>query len=155
MEFKLVGAEQLAAKLKQAGGRAMPIIAGALTEIGEEIMVESKRQAPWLTGALRNSGRVFTGWGGQTRRASGAMGTMTGSAAASIGSFGSASDVTVTLAYGGTAIPYALYQHEGKFNHPKGGKAHYLSDPVKARGARFAAQMAAKLRGRLERALAR
>lgn len=129
--FRLVGADQLAAKLRQAGEKAMPIVAGALNEIGDEVMVESKRQTPWLTGALRNSGQNY---GPETR----------------------GTDVTVTLGYGGASIPYALYQHEGTgFAHPQGGKAHFLSDPVKARGARFGAQMAAKLRGRLERALAR
>ncbi len=131
MPFILVGAAQLETKLRQAGERAMPIIAGALNEIGEEVMVESERQTPWLTGALRNSGQNY---GPQTH----------------------GQEVTVTLGYGGESIPYALYQHEGTgFNHPHGGKAHYLSDPVKARGARFGAQMAAKIRGRLDRALAR
>jgi hypothetical protein len=131
MPYTLVGAAQLEAKLRQAGERAMPIIAGALNEIGDEVMGESKREAPWLTGALRNSG---TNYGVEIK----------------------GTEAVDTLGYGGASIPYALYQHEGVgFNHPKGGKAHYLSDPVKARGARFAAQMSAKLRGRLERALAR
>lgn len=129
--FRLVGADQLAIKLRQAGEKAMPIVAGALNEIGDEIMVESKRQTPWLTGALRNSGQNY---GPETQ----------------------GQEVTVTLGYGGTSIPYALYQHEGVgFAHPRGGKAHFLSDPVRARGARIGAQLAAKLRGRLERALAR
>lgn len=164
--FKLVGAEQLAAKLRQAGGRARPIIAGALWEIGQEIMGESQQQVPVLTGALKNSGRVFSEWGGQMRTAAGGMGSIGGADAAGIGTFGSADDVTVTLGYGGAALGYALAVHEtpsshdppsweGKTVHFTHGKAHFLSDPVKARAVRFGAQMAVKLRGRLDRALAR
>ena len=125
----------MAAKLRQAGERAMPIVAGALNEIGEEIMVVSKREAPWDVGNLRASGKNY---GPETK----------------------GTEVVVTLGYGGTAegteVRYALYQHEGvHFYHPKGGKAHYLSDPVKAAGQGFATRMANKLRGRLDRALAR
>ena len=128
--FKLAGAEQLQRRLLQAGSRARPIIGGALKEIGEEVMDESKRQVPVLTGALKNSGRV-------------------------LGPDMDGPEITVTLAYGGTALKYALYVHEiARYHHPV-GKYHYLSDPVNTRRVRFAAQLGAKLRGRLDRALAR
>jgi hypothetical protein len=129
--FRLVGAEQLAIKLRQAGDRAMPIIADALNEIGGEIMAVSQREAPWDVGTLRKEG---TNYGTEIH----------------------GTEVVDTLGYGGAAMAYALIQHERTdFNHPKGGKAHYLSDPVKQAGFRFAVNMANKLRGRLERALAR
>jgi hypothetical protein len=133
--FRLVGAEQLAIKLRQAGDRAMPIIAGALNEIGDEIMAVSKREAPWDVGNLRDS---ITTYPPEIH----------------------GTEAVATIGAGGAAIPYALYQHEAggrgaDFNHPKGGKWHYLSDPTKQAGFRFAVNMANKLRGRLERALAR
>ena len=153
--FKLAGAEQLQRRLLQAGTKALPIIGGALVEIGEEVMTESQRQVPVLTGALKNSGRVFGAWGGVTRYARSAMGMMGGAGAASIVGMGGQNEATVTLAYGGTALKYALYVHEiARYHHPV-GKYHYLSDPVNARRVRFAAQLGAKLRGRLDRALAR
>jgi hypothetical protein len=127
--FSIKGADELVRKLAAAGERALPICAGALHECGEEIMEKSRPQVPWETGTLRNSGRV------QPAEIEG-------------------SKVTVTLSYGGAAQAYALIQHERTdFNHPRGGKAHYLSDPAKAYPLQSA--LAAKLRGRLARAFTR
>ena len=120
----------------------MPVIAGSLNEIGDEIMVVSDRQVPYDVTNLQKSGKNY---GPEIR----------------------GSEVTVTLGYGGAGMAYALAVHEtpsaydppswvGKdvqFRH--GRKAHYLSDPVKQAGFRFAVNMSMKLKGRLERALAR
>jgi hypothetical protein len=146
------GIEKLQAKLAQAGPRALGICGAALTECGEEIMTESKRQVPVLTGALKNSGRVFGAWGGQTQYGGSALGTLTGAAAASIQGMGGENGVTVTLAYGGAALEYAKYVHEIPGRHHPNGKDHFLSDPAKGYG--LGSKLAAKLHGRLERALA-
>lgn len=137
---RIEGADDLARRLRVAGARAMPICAGAVREIGEEIMGASISQAPIDTGNLRSEGKVY-------------------------GPDISPGRATVTLAYGGAAEAYALAVHEHPSQHsPRSwaggvtfrfGKTHFLSDPVKARQTRFGADIGRRIRVRLEHALAR
>lgn len=153
MTIRIQGAEELRAKLARMPERALDICGAALTECGEEIMTNSQKEVPVLTGALKNSGRVFGAWGGRTRYARSGLGMMTGQAASSIGGMGG-EGAQVTLAYGGTAMKYALVQHERTdLNHPRGGKAHYLSDPAKSYS--LGSRLGQFIGKKLERALGR
>jgi hypothetical protein len=63
--------------------------------------------------------------------------------------------VSVLLSYGGPATPYAMLQHEDmELNHPNGGKAKFLEDPVVARAAGLDIRIAGAL-GALAKAATR
>lgn len=82
--------------------------AGALYEIGNEVMAESKRLVPVDTGALKGSGYV--------------------TAPAVDGG-----KIEVELGYGGPAAQYAVRQHEDlSLRHPGGGQAKFLEQPLTA-----------------------
>lgn len=149
------GAKELEALLAQMPGRALGILGGALVECGEEVMAKSVKLAPKKTGALRNSGRVFGAWGGQTRYARSGFGTMRGGQAASISGMGGQNGAEVTMAYGGAALGYAAYVHEAppELNWTLPGTGpKFLERPAKEYP--LGSKLAAKVRGRLERALA-
>lgn len=86
------------------GGR----MGAALYEIGNEVMGESKRLVPVDTGALKGSGYVAPPQvdGGR---------------------------LVVEMGYGGPAAQYAVRQHEDlSLNHPDGGQAKFLEQPLSA-----------------------
>ena len=91
---------------------------------GEEIMAESKRLVPVLTGALRASGHVLP-----------VEDTPHG--------------VKLTLAYGNSAVKYAIYVHERvELRHPV-GMARFLAVPVEIAADGMAGRIAAGIRARL------
>lgn len=76
------------------------------------------REAPVDEGTLRGSGRVEVEDRGDT--------------------------MSVEVSF---STPYAARQHEEvTWNHPKGGKAKYLEDPLKAMSQRYLAALAAAMR---------
>lgn len=109
--------ERVFAELPKVAAREL---AAALVQEAEQVMTRSKRDfVPVDLGVLRASGHV-------------APPDIRGDR------------VTVTLGYGGAAAAYALIQHERlDFNHPRGGQAKYLEQPV--------LEAAAGLGGRLAR----
>lgn len=104
----------------------------ALRTMGEKILTESKREVPVLTGALRRSGTVTEG----------ALPDLDEiyEGAKSVEEGGGEQDFSKAypkpmgkddLVYISFNTPYALLQHEELgFNHPRGGKALYLKDPL-------------------------
>lgn len=91
---------------------------------GEEIMTESKQLVPVLTGALRASGHVLPV--AQTP-----------------------SGVRLTLAYGNSAVKYAIYVHERvELRHPV-GMARFLAVPAEIAAEGMAGRIAAGIRARL------
>jgi len=82
--------------------------AAAIYEVGNEVMGQSKRLVPVDTGALKGSGYVD-----QPRVELGR--------------------VSVEIGYGGPAAQYAVRQHEDlSLNHPQGGQAKFLEQPLSA-----------------------
>jgi len=107
MAVIVIGDRELAIKLRRMAGEAGPVFAAALMAEAEPIMTASKMICPVLHGNLRNTGHV-----------SGPEMTATGA--------------TVTLAYGGPAVDYAVVQHEHtEYSHTH-GEAKYLEKPTMA-----------------------
>lgn len=119
--------DALGARVRAASdaGRLATIVSGALLAEAHAIMAESLPQVPVDSGDLRDSRVVGT---------------------PEISKGGVAQ---ITFGYGGVAKDYAWPQHERTDYQHTVGKAHYLSDPVRARAGNFAVHM----RGHLERIL--
>lgn len=82
--------------------------AAALYEVANDVMGESKRLVPVDTGALKGSGYVS-----EPRVELG--------------------KIEVEIGYGGPAAQYAVRQHEDlTLNHPNGGQAKFLEQPLTA-----------------------
>jgi hypothetical protein len=106
--FKMVGVKGLFrsfANIKSAGKEGS---AEGLYEAGEKIMGESQKSenVPVKTGLLRSTGHVIPPQMTATGR------------------------IAVILGYGSPVCKYAVVQHEGKFNHPGGGRRHFLLIPT-------------------------
>lgn len=105
--FQLKGSRAMQRRMRRIARTQVGRVEGALRMEAEEIMTRSKRDfVPVDLGALRTSGHV------KPPERSGR-------------------DVSVTLAYGGPAAPYALIQHEAlHFSHRVGGPK-YLERPLR------------------------
>lgn len=107
IRIELVGADRLIRMLASGSREAVPALARALYEEGQEIFRQSQLQVPHDTGVLMASGQLHH--------------------PSIIGG-----DVVVEITYGGNASAYAEVQHENMdFVHDPGRKAKYLEDPVK------------------------
>lgn len=109
MKFKiqikgLTKFRQAAVAIKAQGRKGS---ATSLYEEGVEIMNESKKphNVPVKTGLLKSTGHVQ-------------LPTVEGNR------------IVVNLGYGGPSCKYALIQHEGNFNHPRGGRRQFLLIPA-------------------------
>jgi hypothetical protein len=100
--------------------KATSVIAPALYQEAEAIMTQAKMLTPVDTGALRASGHV--------RRP-----------------VVSAQSVSVTLGFGGTAAPYAVYVHEDLTKRHPVGQAKYLEQPFNAAKQSMAERIANKV----------
>lgn len=90
----------------------------ALRVIGDDLLGQAQREAPVEEGTLRGSGAVDV-----TQDANSA---------------------SVEVSF---STVYAARQHEEvSWKHPKGGKAKYLEDPLKAMGHRYLAALAAAMK---------
>lgn len=113
----LVGEERLLAVLSRLEN-AEAALGRALYEEANRIFNQSQALVPVDTGALRSSGHV-------TLPNQGPDG------------------VEVTIGYGGAAAPYAVYVHERlDLNHPNGGQAKFLEEPVNAAANGIAGRLA-------------
>lgn len=91
---------------------------GAMRTIGEDLLGQAQRDAPVEEGTLRGSGQTHT--------------TV----------FGDRVETEVSF-----DTVYAARQHEEvTWKHPKGGKAKYLEDNLKAMAPRYLAALAAAVR---------
>jgi len=125
--LEIVGTKEVQKKLQRLAIKYGVAYTTAIKDEAKELLEESKEQVPVLTGALKNSGRVFS----------------------------ERNDVIV--AYGGVMMheaggeqdtsKYAIPQHERlDYNHPRGGKAKYLEDPFKKRVGTIVARVNAKIK---------
>lgn len=119
--FRLSGLANVGKALSSIIDDFEDVVGRALYQEGEAIMTDSKENfVPVDLGTLKSSGHVD-----QPRR--------------------SGKDVTVLLAYGGAAAPYALIQHENPdFIHTV-GSWKYLEKPLNVALSGMAQRVAAKL----------
>jgi hypothetical protein len=118
------GADQVLRNIDQIIRTQPTKIAAALHEEAEELMTEAKRRTPVDTGALRSSGHVQTP---DIDRDS----------------------VSVTMAFGGPAAPYAVYVHEDlTANHPV-GQAKFLESVLTEAAPNLPARIARRVAGDL------
>jgi hypothetical protein len=108
--------------LERYGVQKVARAGGALYREGERIMTAAKLRTPVDTGALRSSGLV--------------------SAPVTVGQ-----SITVTLSFGGPAVPYALIVHEDLTARHVVGEAKYLEKSVREALPGLDARLAADLRG--------
>jgi len=149
--LRMVGYPKLVRELRKLGapnGRIVAAATQAMIEIVEDLLGRAMREAPLDEGTLRASGTAAVFVDG--KRVSGSVAP---SAVQPIGGPKIHVDVhrdVESLAAqspkkgGGVEgivgfnTPYALKQHERTdFNHPKGGKAKYLEDPLKENADRY------------------
>lgn len=89
-----------------------------INDIATDVLAEAKRQVPVDKGMLRRSGTKEVGWRGDR--------------------------ITATISFN---TPYAAIQHEDtSFRHPRGGKAKYLEDPLKAEAPKMRSRLNAAFR---------
>ena len=117
------------AAAREFGRKAVQEMGGALYREAEAIMADSKAECPVRLGPLRASGHV------QPPRVE-------------------AGEIVLELGYGGTALEYALRQHEELDYHHTVGKAKYLEDPYRRHLRGLDERLAADLKRRLERTAA-
>jgi hypothetical protein len=118
------GADQVLRNLDQIIRTQPTKIAAALHEEAEELMTEAKRRTPVDTSALRSSGHVQIPQVDQD-------------------------SVSVTLAFGGPAAPYAVYVHEDlTANHPV-GQAKFLESVLTEAAPNLPARIARRVAGDL------
>src|SRR5512139_1523799 len=113
---EVVGLDRTLAALDAFGDGAAKELLGALYREAERILADSREEVPVDTGALRSSAHA-------ERTHDGAI-----------------------AGYGGTAIPYALRQHEELNYRHTVGKAKYLEDPYKRHASDMDDRIAAELR---------
>ena len=100
VSFRLQGEAQVRRALQQLATQAPQATAVALYMAGVEVWAEAKTRAPLEYGALRNSAFVTPP---------------------------TSFEPVITVGFG---MRYATYQHEGNFNHPRGGERHYLKNAL-------------------------
>ena len=105
LKARIRGSKALQRELKRRAREAPKALAGALFLEAERIMGKSKRLVPVDTGALRASGHVQT--------------------PVIVGK-----KVSVTLGYGGAAVPYAVIVHERPARHNAPTQFKYLEMPL-------------------------
>lgn len=120
-------ASEFERELRRAGEKVGAAASAALYREAVSIMADSVPLVPWDTGTLRGSQTVS-----RPQR--------------------EGDDIVVEFGYGGAASAYAEVQHEREdFRHPRGGQAHYLSEPTYLHGAGLDSRMAGHVRWFLSR----
>lgn len=123
IQVEVQGLPALQQRLAQLLAQTTPAVSEGLYRAGNDIMGESVRLVPVDTGLLRSTAHVETPQQQGTR-------------------------VVVQLSYGGHGIAeYAVRQHfDATLNHPNGGQAFYLQQPLYAAAATIAHHLATTLR---------
>lgn len=119
--MELKGLAILDANLAKAAAAAPRLYGAALYQEGEAIMAASKEIVPLRDGPLRASGHVD-------------LPVRDGDA------------ISVTLGYGGPAVPYAVKQHEDiSLAHANGREAKYLERPLFEAGPQLPQRLAQRV----------
>jgi hypothetical protein len=130
ISLTLTGLAEMAQRLERLGPQILPAVAAAMEEEGNRIMLESQQLVPIETGRLLLTSQVSA--------------PMTQGAV-----------VTVELSYGRDGplgpAPYAAVVEFEPRNHPHGGQAHFLQQPLFAAENAFAQHIAGAVRASLGR----
>jgi hypothetical protein len=126
ISLTLTGIAEVTQQLQRLVTAPLPAVGEALYEEGNRIMGQSVQLVPVDTGLLRSTAHV------ERPVTTGAR-------------------VEVELSYGseGTAPYAARIEFDITLNHPHGGQAHYLQQPLFAATNGFAQRIAAALQGQL------
>lgn len=114
MNMNITGLNEALKNFNKVPDRVIQALGGGMyLEMGN-VMTDSKREVPVDLGALKGSGYVT-------------LPEVKGN------------QIIVEAGYGGPAKEYAVVQHEHtEYNHPDGGKAKYLQDPMMRHKSSFA-----------------
>lgn len=123
ISLTLDGVSGVTAALNRLATPSFAVIGAALTDEATPILAQSQTLVPVLTGLLKSTGIVEKPL-----------------------QYGGA--VSVTIRYGNFGeAPYAAIQEwDTTFNHPRGGQAHYLQQPLFQATAGFTDRLAQRLR---------
>jgi hypothetical protein len=126
ISLNMTGIAQVTQQLQRLVSAPLPAVGATLYAEGNGIMAQSVQLVPIDTGLLRSTSHV-------------ARPVIAGAT------------VTVELSYGshGTAPYAAIIEFDVTLNHPHGGQAHYLSQPLFAATQGFTQRIAADLQGSL------
>ena len=105
LKVGLSGAREVRERLRELAKEVPEAVAKALYLVGAEVRTEAMVRAPLKYGALRFSAYL------------------------TLPSFKGGSP-RVEVGFG---VPYARYQHDGNFNHPRGGERGFLANAVEAK----------------------
>jgi predicted GTPase len=119
--FQIAGLDAVRGKLLGLSAGMEDAVANALEAEAEIEMTEAKRRTPVLTGVLRASGHV------QPVKRSGR-------------------EISVVLAFGGPAAPYAVYVHENLEAFHKNGQAKFLESVILESAPHLANRIAERVR---------
>ena len=152
----LKGVEELSRQLARDGEvwqRVQQAAVRGMVENTEDLLGRAMRDAPVDEGTLRASGHAAVYANGKAVARRGFREVKGQPEAPEMLTHrvveGGAGDAVVGEV--GFNTPYALVQHERlDFNHPKGGKAKYLEDPLKEQAGRYQDNLADHLRGALK-----
>ena len=122
LDVTIHGFERLNRSLASIAEGFVDKAARALEAEAEIEMTEAKRRTPVDTGALRASGHV------KPARRHGR-------------------EISVTLAFGGPAAPYAVYVHEDLDAYHPTGEAKFLERTINESAPHMAARVARRMRG--------
>ena len=121
IDFTIRGIDQVNRNLQLIDGQILDAVAKALEAEGEIEMTKAKRRTPVKTDVLRASGHVLP-----VQR--------------------KGREMTVTLAFGGPAIGYAVYVHENLEAFHKVGQAKFLESTIRESAPYLAARVAARVK---------
>lgn len=103
-----IESKKLTARLSSVKKGALQACSRAVYQGMQVAFLNSQKEVPVLTGTLKNSGQLKE--------------------PVEV----SATKSSVSITYGGLATKYAQRQHDDMtLNHPHGGKAHFVIDPVR------------------------
>jgi len=147
LSLRITGLEQVRAQLRDdgpVGQRVRKAVVRGMIENTEDLLGRSMRDAPVAEGTLRGSGHATVYVDGKAVARSGFGGTAPTPGVARAGMAGA------VVGEVGFDQPYALIQHERlDYRHPKGGKAKYLEDNLKAQATRYGRHLTNSVRGAL------
>jgi hypothetical protein len=111
--FQWSGSKEMRANLRKVKAQQRRQVGQGLAAFGEAVIDDAKQpdQTPVMTGALRNTLSIE-------------------------GPLWRDKDVSIRIIAGGPSAPYAVKVHEDlNMNHPNGGKAKFLEDPLTEKSA--------------------
>jgi len=121
VQFTIHGADSVNRRLTELLNSVPQKVAAALYAEASNILTEAQKRTPVEFGTLRASGHV-------------------------VGPTTEGGNVSVIIAFGGPAAPYAVYVHENMEAHHNVGQAKYLESVIVESSPKLAARVAARVK---------